>query len=148
MKHCPKCKEYKCLSEFNKDKNRKDGHDYWCKLCCKEKRKNHWNKNKEKLLKQHRLYRIKNRKKLNKKDRKYRKIQRRTNINFRIAGNLRGRINTTIKKNKKSDSFYGLLGCSLDFLKNYLQSQFKSGMSWKNHGYYGWHIDHINLCQI
>jgi hypothetical protein len=35
-KTCIKCKEHKLLSEFVKDKNRKDGLSYWCKSCSKE----------------------------------------------------------------------------------------------------------------
>lgn len=34
-----------------------------------------------------------------------------------------------------------LLGCSVEFLKQHLEKQFKNGMSWENHG--KWHIDHI-----
>ena len=26
---------------------------------------------------------------------------------------------------------------------SHIESQFKEGMSWKNHGIHGWHIDHI-----
>lgn len=33
MKQCYKCKEWKEESEFNKDKNRKDGLNNWCKKC-------------------------------------------------------------------------------------------------------------------
>ncbi len=32
-KHCPKCKEFKRLSEFYVDKSRKDGRTSWCKIC-------------------------------------------------------------------------------------------------------------------
>jgi len=28
-------------------------------------------------------------------------------------------------------------------LQKYLQSKFNNGMTWKNHGFRGWHIDHI-----
>ena len=31
-------------------------------------------------------------------------------------------------------------------LKQHLESQFKDGMSWNNHGVKGWHIDHIKPC--
>lgn len=43
MKKCSKCKEVKDLSEFGKDKNKKDKHSYTCKICRTEndyKRKN------------------------------------------------------------------------------------------------------------
>ena len=36
-----------------------------------------------------------------------------------------------------------LFGCKIDFLMGYLESKFTSGMTWKNHKLYGWHIDHI-----
>ena len=35
------------------------------------------------------------------------------------------------------------MGCSPQFLKEYLENQFTEGMSWDNHSQYGWHIDHI-----
>jgi hypothetical protein len=28
----------------------------------------------------------------------------------------------------------------------YLESHFKTGMTWENHGKFGWHIDHIIPC--
>lgn len=39
-----------------------------------------------------------------------------------------------------------LIGCSIEHLKLHLQSQFKPGMNWNNHGTKGWHIDHILPC--
>lgn len=33
MKHCPKCKQDKLLSEFSKDRTTKDGLQGWCKSC-------------------------------------------------------------------------------------------------------------------
>ena len=35
LKTCSKCKESKDLSEFSKDKSRKDGLTVWCKICKK-----------------------------------------------------------------------------------------------------------------
>jgi hypothetical protein len=35
MKICPRCKDPKELSEFHKDKRRKDGHTVYCKQCLK-----------------------------------------------------------------------------------------------------------------
>ena len=49
-----------------------------------------------------------------------------------------------IKHNYKSASTKILIGCSIDFLKQHLESKFQQGMSWKNYG--KWHIDHIRPC--
>ena len=39
-----------------------------------------------------------------------------------------------------------LLGVSMNEVRAYLELQFKSGMTWENYGYKGWHIDHIIPC--
>ena len=39
-----------------------------------------------------------------------------------------------------------LLGCSIEHARKHLESQFREGMKWDNHGKYGWHIDHIIPC--
>ena len=47
---------------------------------------------------------------------------------------------------KKQSKTFELLGYSVEDLKKHLESQFKDGMSWSNHGKFGWHIDHILPC--
>lgn len=44
---------------------------------------------------------------------------------------------------RKSKLIYELLGCSVQEFKHYIESKFKKGMSWANHGIHTWHIDHI-----
>lgn len=63
-----------------------------------------------------------------------------------IADRLRTRIRIALKHSgvKKSVSMTSLLGCTIEFLKGWLESQFKTGMSWQNHG--EWHIDHKRPC--
>ena len=46
----------------------------------------------------------------------------------------------------KYGTTFDLIGCSSEFLRNHLKSQFTEGMTWENYGYYGWHIDHIKPC--
>ena len=36
------------------------------------------------------------------------------------------------------------MGCSVSFLKGFLEAKFKEDMTWENHG--EWHIDHIKPC--
>ena len=48
------------------------------------------------------------------------------------------------KTQRKNNRTIDLLGCSVSFLKGYLEEKFKDGMTWENHG--EWHIDHIKPC--
>jgi hypothetical protein len=72
---------------------------------------------------------------------KYRNI-----LKNKVKSNLRYRCWSVLKGISKSESTLKLLGCSLNHLIKHLESKFNSGMSWKNYGYYGWHIDHIKPC--
>jgi hypothetical protein len=57
---------------------------------------------------------------------------------------LRSRLIGGIKGNFKQSTTIELLGCSIEKLKQHLESKFKPGMSWSNYG--KWHIDHIKPC--
>jgi hypothetical protein len=61
-----------------------------------------------------------------------------------VAHNLRNRILKVLKGRNKSKSTLKLLGCTIEFLKNHLESKFTKGMSFSNYG--KWHIDHIRPC--
>lgn len=84
--------------------------------------------------------------------RKYRaEIEREynTDINIRIAKNLRSRVSRAVKNDLRGGSAVSDLGCSIKELKKYLEAQFHPNpetgevMSWDNYGRDGWHIDHI-----
>ncbi len=152
---CPKCKEEKELSKFHKDKNRKYGYDYVCKIC----RKKYQIKNKDKLIKYGKQYRLKNKKretirvlnwrknnleKSQKYFREYRKQKYKTNSNFKISQNIISRISHVLKGNNKSLSTMFLIGCEIDYLMYHIQRKFTKGMTWDNYG--DWHIDHIKPC--
>lgn len=67
--------------------------------------------------------------------------------NFAIKSRLRTRMRNAIvavKGAKKSAPTEALVGCSIEFLKGYIEARFKDGMSWDNFG--KWHIDHIIPC--
>ena len=51
-----------------------------------------------------------------------------TNPQFKIIHNTRVRINKALKHNYKKSSSKELLGCDLDFYKQYLENQFKKDM--------------------
>jgi hypothetical protein len=111
---------------------------------CK-KNKQYYEKNKDKVKEYHKQYYIKHRNEINERDMKRKK----DDVNFRIRAGLRSRLNRAIKNGQKAGSAVKDLGCSIEFLKQYLSQKFylnsETGeiMSWDNYGLYGWHIDHI-----
>lgn len=61
-KLCISCNNEKNITEFRKDRTRKDGHQTWCKICAREKHRswytqNYKHKNKERDTKRYREYR-------------------------------------------------------------------------------------------
>jgi hypothetical protein len=79
---------------------------------------------------------------------KYMLLRIKNDVNFKILTILRKRIRNVLKskKNKKCFKSSELLGCSIEHARKHIESQFKEGMTWDNHGKYGWHIDHIIPC--
>lgn len=65
------------------------------------------------------------------------------NPNFKLAKLIRSRFMCCVKRDYKKSSVLKLVGCSLDELKLYIESQFQQGMSWDNWSLHGWHLDHI-----
>lgn len=127
----------------------------------KQKGKEYTEKNKEKYLKYQAEYRKKNKEKAtiyfrdryknNKKkliqENVVRKFKRyHSDIDYRLRVSLSSRIRSALRNDWKDTSTTILIGCSLSFLRQHLESQFKDGMSWDNYGFYGWHIDHIRPC--
>ena len=76
---------------------------------------------------------------------KYRRNRMKTDINFRVANNLRSRLRLILKRKTKLGSAVNDLGCSVSELKFYLEGKFQDGMTWENYGCTGnvWHIDHM-----
>lgn len=73
----------------------------------------------------------------------------RLDINFKLGINLRNRLHKALAKTKRTTNHIKELGCSIEYLKTYLESQFSPGMTWENHTKDGWHIDHIRpLCNF
>ena len=156
-KACTKCKVEKSLDKFLSDKRHLDGKESQCKEChylanrkwqdnhkteIKKQRIIYRLKNKEKIAIRSKKYDLSHRKEFNERDNKRRK----TDINYKIKYNLRRRILLALKGNSKFLSTMLLIGCEIDYLIYYLQSQFTDGMSWDNHG--DWHIDHKRPCKL
>ena len=65
---------------------------------------------------------------------------------YRLMRNLRTRLCGAFRAQgvRKTTSTMKLCGCSLEKLKQHLESQFTEGMTWDNKG--DWHVDHIKPC--
>jgi len=105
----------------------------------KEWRENNKDKLSEYTKEYNKKWRENNREKIN----KHHNDRMKTDINYKLAHNLRSRLNRAIKNNQKSGSAVRDLGCSIPQLRIYLESKFQFGMNWDNWNYKGWHIDHI-----
>jgi hypothetical protein len=140
------------LTETNKVKGQR-----LCRNCnstlCKEYKKNNkkiiseYNKvykkeHQKEIQTYNQNYNITNRDTIQKRHTAYLRNKRKTDINYKLAVNCRNKIKKMIKTNYSS---LKLVGCSPDFLKKWLQFNFKPGMTFDNYGTY-WHIDHVVPC--
>jgi DNA repair ATPase RecN len=149
----------------NKKQSSIDGYNNICKLCKKQlndlyyknntlkkiEYANKYQKQDKIKLYQHKYneiykkeYYLNNKEKLINYNQKYTKFQYNNNEKFKLQALLRSRFHHALK-GSKIQSALSLLGCSIDECKYYLESQFKHGMSWSNHGTV-WEIDHIIPC--
>ena len=64
---------------------------------------------------------------------------------YKLLFNTRNRVRTILKDSKASKDCgtLELLGGDLSVARAHIESLFKPGMTWDNHGMTGWHIDHI-----
>ena len=151
-KTCTKCKIEKDVCEFRKDKTKKDGLYSSCKSCklqwaCDNKElvnssnRRYKQNNIEKVRSHTSLYQKNNREKINLRRVYYIK----NNPIFKLSCSIRSRMwNFLYYSNiSKRNGTFDIVGCSPEFLKEYLEKQFTEGMTWDNHGNLGWHIDHI-----
>ena len=85
-----------------------------------------------------------NKDKINEYSKNWKKMQRIINPQYKLISNLRERTKDYLeyKKNNKNTKIYNVIGCSSEFLKEYLEKKFAKGMSWDLMGKYI-HIDHI-----
>jgi hypothetical protein len=140
-KYRTNCKE--CVKKLRKI-YRKENYD---KVI--ESKKEYYNNNQEKCCKRSRDWYKNNKEIKNQKHTVYIRTRRQNDIRFKIYSNIQSRIYSALKNesidNKKTDLTLDIIGCSIDFYKNWLEFQFNEKMNWNNHGEY-WHIDHVKPC--
>lgn len=151
FKKCSKCESVKSLSEFDKDRSKKDGHYSCCKQCkkdyrnknlehCREYYTDWYNKNSD----YYRNYRKNNKENKNSYQREYSKNKRNTDPLYKLRSNISCLIRKSIKRRgyTKKSKTYEILGCDWNTLKEHIESNFDENMNWENQGTY-WDIDHI-----
>jgi hypothetical protein len=145
----------KTRKDANRPKVRKDAQLYHSKNKenINKKHREHYITVKEERLEYQKIYRKTHKEQVNENRRRYAKIyipnRLKTDINFRIATNIRARMRSIFKKESKKGKTLELLGCSVIELKKFLETKFYINpitgetMSWDNYGIDGWEIDHI-----
>jgi hypothetical protein len=111
----------------------------------KEYKKKYYNNHKYNYIENQRVYRKKNSDKIRIYRRKYKAKRYYNDQIYKITVCVRSRIRSILKLKQISKKYntFDLIGCSPEGLKIHLEKQFTIGMTWKNYGQYGWHIDHI-----
>jgi hypothetical protein len=150
-KICSKCGEDKEVCMFNKNKRNKSGLRAECKKCqfeyytinsdkLKERRKERYLENTLIELNRNKIYYEKNKNNIFEKL----TVKRQTNHMYRLKNNLRSRLIQFLKSKNlnKNNKTFELVGCSPEFLKEYLENKFTEGMSWDFVGKQI-HMDHI-----
>ena len=74
--------------------------------------------------------------------RHYANHRRKTDPQYWLTSILRRRLSSALNGNYKSGSAVRDLGCSIAYLKDWLEDHFLPEMTWKNRGK-EWHIDHV-----
>lgn len=162
-KRCKKCKRVLAISKFYRSSTEYGGWSGGCIDCHRKIAKKFRSENRGHYLARSRRYYVKfqkkrleekvdyykkNRAALIKKAAAYKRNRMKIDPAFRAEMSLRGRVSAALRKEGvvKSKFFRELVGCDIEFFKKYIEKHFRSGMSWNNYGYYGWHIDHIRPC--
>lgn len=160
-KKCFRCKETKVSTLYNIDLTKHDNLSSSCRDCCNLYNKTYrlqkieyfdkYNKqyyldHQDVIKKENKEYYLKHKDELRPKVRLYEKHRLKTDVIYRMKRYISDNIRKSLKKgflikNNKTETY---LGCTIDFLKQHLESKFTQGMSWHNYG--EWHIDHKKPC--
>jgi len=163
---CRKCKNIKQNNYLKSrpdliEKNRINAKKYYLKDVekAKEYRRQHYRKqdrermlasrkewyinNKQKHAQKRAEYESANKDRLRAARRKWENNRLSNDINYRMNKVLSSRIRHELKGDRKNtERTEALIGCTINELKSFIESQFEKEMTWDNWGTNGWHIDH------
>jgi hypothetical protein len=149
---------YKCsilLNEENKVKDRN-----FCKSCSRQDSKDYKARNRNLISDYNKIYKKENKEEISEYNQKYHEenkqvIQARHTKNnrermkidpcFKLAKTCRNRLRSALQN--ISLRSLKLTDCTMEFLRDWLKSNFTSEMTFENHGSY-WHIDHVIPCSL
>jgi hypothetical protein len=108
-------------------------------------KKEYYKKNSEIIYEKLLIYNKNNREKVNHYKNQYNKEKKKSSTLYKLKISMRDRLNKYFKYSSlnKNNKTFNIIGCTPNYLKEHLEIQFTHGMSWENHGLFGWHIDHI-----
>ena len=144
---CSKCANERNLKKYHDNKeqiNENRRNNYTGPTEESRVRQRQWEKNNPDKIKIYskRKY-VKHKDKFIKNSMKWNYNKLETDTLFKLKSLLRSRIYNFLKSKgfSKNSSTEQIIGCSKEYLKEYLENKFTDGMSWDNQG--KWHIDHI-----
>jgi hypothetical protein len=154
LRQCSRCRNFFNLSNFASCKNTKDGLSPDCSICRAESERKWVAANRNRVLEGKRekskllwkKYKEENLDEFIVRLLKRVIIARENRINDKLTRRLRSYIRDAVAMEYRSCSAINLLGCDLISFKKHIESQWTDGMSWENHNYWGWHLDHIRPC--
>jgi hypothetical protein len=110
-----------------------------------QKVRKYYQDNKVRILKRQKIAYNLNKDKFFQKTYSYRNKRCKIDAVYKMKLRLSSRINKALKRcngnGYKSTVLF--LGAPLDIVRKHIENQFTQGMSWKNYGINGWHVDHI-----
>lgn len=150
-------KQKKEYNNSHKEEIKKKSKEY--RESHKEQRKEYDKKHEKKLKEQGKEYAIVHKVEIAIKAKKYHALKNikertatylrnrmKTDINFKLTCNLRNRLWDALNGNPKLSTTMKLVGCSIEFFKEYYQSKFTGGMSWEKVMSGEIHCDHTRPC--
>lgn len=147
---CNKCKVDKPVTEYSKDKYSKIGIKRKCKACYREYDVTYNVNQREQISKRKTQYYLSNTETIKAyrsslERRKYMvdyvRNRRATDHIFKMRLLLSGIARRAVEK--RGIGYEHFVGCTAEQFVRHIQRLFTEGMSWGNHGYRGWHVDHI-----
>ena len=150
MKKCTKCKIDYPFILFHKNKNVKDGYSHTCKKCIKKHDAEHYNKNKEQILIQTKIWQSKNKEQILSYQKTWYKENKNTITEYHeiYRKNNKEKISNLVKKwiknKKETDPIYK----SLSNIRNRIYQAIKKGKGIKSKStleLLGCHIEELKL---